>query len=256
MKTTITLDIKKSVHENANAYFEKAKKAKRKLESLLEHEKRMEKKALKEEKTQPKLIKKVERKRHWYEKFRWCRLSNGMLAIGGRDATTNEIVVKKHAEEGDLVFHTDMSGSPFVVVKADGAEISKEVAMEAAQLCGCFSRAWQRGFSAIEVFSCTPDQLSKTPESGEYIGKGAFIVRGKVTHYNPELALTVGIVDDAPMVGPHISVSAHASSVVKITQGDLKLSDAARQIAKRFEYTDLDAVVRALPTGGIKIEKD
>ena len=59
----------------------------------------------------------IEIKREWYEKFRWFISSEGFLVIGGRDATSNEIVIKKHADKNDLVFHTDIKGSPFHLSK-------------------------------------------------------------------------------------------------------------------------------------------
>jgi len=43
--------------------------------------------------------------KEWYEKFRWFISSDDFLILGGRDATSNEIVIKKHTEKNDLVFH-------------------------------------------------------------------------------------------------------------------------------------------------------
>ena len=37
------------------------------------------------------------------------------LVLGGRDATTNDILIKKHMEKEDLVFHTTDPGSPFFI---------------------------------------------------------------------------------------------------------------------------------------------
>ena len=123
----LTLSIEKSAHQNAVAYFEKAKKAKRKLDglniALQESESRLKKanelleKKKKQETTQDELEIQKDVKLHWYEKFRWFHASNGMLVIGGRDATSNETIVKNHMDADDLVFHTDMAGSPFFVIK-------------------------------------------------------------------------------------------------------------------------------------------
>ena len=122
----IILKLNKTVQENAAIYFEKSKKAKKKLDGALEAierskknlEKEKKKYAQKKEKEDAKPVKR-EVKKHWYDKFRWFVSSEGFLVIGGRDATTNEIVIKKHTDKEDVVFHTDMSGSPFFVVKSN-----------------------------------------------------------------------------------------------------------------------------------------
>ena len=79
-------------------------------------------KKLEENKVDPmdapkKIEKRVKIERKWYEKFRWFESSDGFLVIGGRDATSNEIVVKKHVEPNDVVFHADVQGAPFFVIK-------------------------------------------------------------------------------------------------------------------------------------------
>ena len=45
--------------------------------------------------------KKLERKksREWFEKFHWFYTSEGFLCIGGRDSTSNEIIIKKHTDK-------------------------------------------------------------------------------------------------------------------------------------------------------------
>jgi len=125
--TRITLDLTKSIEENAAAYFERAKKVKKKIggaeAALNENLKKLEELEHKRDKItaeKSKQEKLKERKAEWYEKFRWFMSSEGFLVLGGRDATSNEIVIKKHTEQNDLVFHTDMAGSPFFVVKTYG----------------------------------------------------------------------------------------------------------------------------------------
>ena len=120
----VELSIEKSVEENAQTYFEKAKKLRKKLEGAkkaLEETKKKEEKNLKKKqesesrKTQLEFEKSI--KKEWYEKFRWFWSSDGFLVIAGRDASSNEVVVKKHMENNDLVYHTEAPGSPFAIVK-------------------------------------------------------------------------------------------------------------------------------------------
>ena len=109
----IELYFNRSVGENASLYYEQAKKARKKVEgaraALASSRLRLEELG-REKEAAAKPVKK-----EWFEKFRWFVSSEGFLCIGGRDATTNEIVVKKHVEKDDLVFHTEMAGSPFFV---------------------------------------------------------------------------------------------------------------------------------------------
>lgn len=60
------------------------------------------------------------RPRRWFEKFRWFHTSEGLLAIGGRDAGTNSLLVRRHLAAEDLVFHAEIPGSPFFVLKGGG----------------------------------------------------------------------------------------------------------------------------------------
>ena len=99
----LVLDLKKSVEKNASDYFEKAKKIKKKikgaqealqksLKKLKDLETKKEKLSVEEEKK--KIAK--QRKKEWYEKFRWFLSSDKFLVLGGRDATSNEVLIKKH----------------------------------------------------------------------------------------------------------------------------------------------------------------
>ena len=118
----IKLLLDKSIEENASVYYNNAKKFKKKKEganiAIEIAKKKLEKlqKTAKKEDDKEEITKEI-RKKEWYEKFRWFISSEGYLAIGGRDATTNEIIIKKHTEKNDIVLHTDMAGSPFFVIK-------------------------------------------------------------------------------------------------------------------------------------------
>lgn len=122
----IALDLRKSLEENAASYFDTAKKARSKIvgakEAIARAEKEREKAQIKAEhmKKKDNAPRKM-RKKSWYEKFKWFVASNGMLVVGGRDASTNELLIKKYVvdKEGDIIFHTDAAGSPFTVIKAE-----------------------------------------------------------------------------------------------------------------------------------------
>src|SRR3989338_1320312 len=188
----LELDTKKSVEQNAAVYYDRAKKIKKKIEGAKTALAQSRLKLAELEKKEIKEIKKKEapRAKEWYEKFRWFYTSEGLLVIGGRDATTNEIVVKKHTDKDDLVFHTDMIGSPFFVIKNTGS-IGEASIKEAADATLTFSRAWKLEMQSSSVFYCRPDQLTKEAPSGEFVPKGGFITKGKLTYAENKVNLAI-----------------------------------------------------------------
>lgn len=262
----VTLWINKTLEQNAAVFFEKAKKAKHRLEGVKktiaryeEENQRLLESEKKEEEQEARLLEEKEKLKarlaQWYHKFRWFKTSDGVLVIGGRDATTNEAIIKKHTETGDLVLHTDMAGSPFLVIKGNGKPISDTAKQQAADAACTFSRAWKLGMPRQEVFCAKPDQLSKTGKAGEFVPKGAFVILGKVAYIENKINLAVGIDDEGHvMAGPLEAVSVHCKAFVELQQGDIKPSDMAKQIKHKIEGGSLDEIIRALPAGGFKIK--
>lgn len=255
----ITFDVRKTVDENATVYFEASKKAKKKFagatkaveKTELQLQALLKKQELEEKQS---TTAKASREKKWYEKFRWFISSEGMLCIGGRDATTNEIVVKKHTDKDDIVFHTEMSGSPFFVIKAEGKIIGQATLEETGIAAASFSRAWRLGLTNTEVFHVKPEQLSKTAKAGEHLEKGAFIVKGHAIKQDAEIKLAVGNIDGVIMCGPVASVKKNCSKYMEISQGNEKTSSTAKKIKKKIGG-EIDDIVRVLPSGGCKITR-
>ncbi|MFX1314045.1 MAG: NFACT RNA binding domain-containing protein, partial [Promethearchaeota archaeon] len=119
-------------------------------------------------------------KKNWYEKFRWFISSDGFLIIGGKDAISNEIIFKKYIDQFDLVFHTNFPGSPLTIIKNnENKEIPQSTIKETSDFVASFSRAWKENWGIADVFYVKPNQISKSPPSGEYLSKGSFIISGK-----------------------------------------------------------------------------
>ncbi|NQU78992.1 DUF814 domain-containing protein [Candidatus Woesearchaeota archaeon] len=258
----VVINPKLSVEQNAESYFNKAKLARKKLEGAkkalvislkrLEEEKQSKDSQLGKIKEQHKEVKR--RKPEWYEKFRWFISSEGFLVIGGRDATTNEIVVKKHTDKEDIVFHTDMSGSPFFIVKTDGKEPGPNTLQEVADATLCFSRAWKMGLMTTPVFWVTPEQVTKEAAAGEHLSKGAFMIRGKTNYLNPIPNCAVCVLEDGRvMCGPVAAIKKQCKDVIELIQGKNKPSDIAKIVKKKFGG-ELDEIIRALPSGGTDIK--
>ena len=256
----IEIDWTKSVGENASIYFERAKKLKKKLEgakrALAEAKEKLKKLAQKIEREKREKETKKERKKEWYEKFRWFFSSNGFLCIGGRDATTNEIVIKKYTEKDDLVFHADFSGAPFFVVKSQGKKIDKQSIEECGIAAGSFSKAWRLGLSYVDVYFVKPEQVSKKTKAGEYLTKGAFMIYGKKNYMKVELKLAVGCAGGKVISGPVEAVAKQTKNYAVIIPGNEKPSAIAKEIKKKLKCdADLDEIIRMLPPGESKIVK-
>jgi predicted ribosome quality control (RQC) complex YloA/Tae2 family protein len=261
----IILDSNKTLDQNAAEYFEKAKKAKRKIEgikkalAMFEKEKEellaKKEKAVKEYEMREQEKKKPKREKQWYEKFRWFFSSEGFLCIGGRDSTTNDILVKKHMAPEDIVFHTEMPGSPFFIVKSEGRKIGEETLNETAQATAVFSRAWKMGIGSARVYWILPEQVSKEANSGEYLGKGSFMINGKRNISEPKMEMAVGLNKEGMiMAGPVNAVVKNCSKYVLLIQGQEKKTDIAKQV-KKLIGGELDDIVSVLPAGEFEIKK-
>tara|TARA_Y100000310_G_C20669049_1_gene809233 strand:+ start:455 stop:1234 length:780 start_codon:yes stop_codon:yes gene_type:complete len=257
----VEIDLKKSLEENAGIYFDKAKKAKKKLKGAAEAIEQTKKQLAKLEKEESKFLKEEEkkevkkvRKKEWYEKFHWFISSEGFLCIGGKDATSNEIIIKKHTEKSDLVFHTEMPGSPFFIVK-NGVEAGEITLKETAQATAVYSRAWKRGLGTAEVYSIKPEQVSKTAQSGEYLTKGSFMIYGKRTYFRPKMEYAIGLVEDEIISGPLSAVEKKTKKFVVVVIGKYKKSDLAKKIKHKLKGGDVDDIVKFLPTGGAEMRK-
>jgi predicted ribosome quality control (RQC) complex YloA/Tae2 family protein len=266
----LILDLKKSIEENASNYFEKAKKIKKKIkgaeEALQQSIKKLKDLERKKEKleAEEKENKVVERNKEWYEKFRWFKSSDGFLVLGGRDATSNEIVIKKHTDKNDLVLHTDITGSPFFVIKSNAGKskisgttsggnkkIPKSTIKEAADATVTFSRAFKLGIETTPTFAAKPEQLTKEAKPGEFVPKGGFVTKGKLEYIDNKINLTIGITKDrAIMSGPLEAIKKHCKKYIILKQGDEKVSSIAKKINYKLgKGLSLDEIIRALPAG-------
>lgn len=273
----IEIGLYDSVYKSAQEYYLSSKKNKKKLESALIAKSDLEKK-LNAENAKSTLIKersvaKVKRPTFWFEKFYWSISTNGHLIVAGRDSTTNELLIKKYLEKDDVAFHTNIQGAAFVLLK--GGSKAKEVDLkDAALFAGCFSKAWKEGFGSIDVYSITPDQVSKTPGPGEYLPKGSFVIRGEREWYKSmDLRLSFSLLDISkffesekiylPFAGSESAVKKNAKTEIsQVLQGKLKKGDAAKKLNSKFfgflktndaRYLTLDDFVKQLPSGNMEI---
>ncbi|OPY28615.1 MAG: hypothetical protein A4E28_01415 [Methanocella sp. PtaU1.Bin125] len=252
-EATVNIDIALTVPQNAQAYYDKAKKITAKKEGAL---KAIGQTKAAMAKAQPAAAdaagkKKVKastkpRKPRWYDRFRWFHTSDGFLVVGGRDADSNEEIVKKYMDRNDVFFHAQAHGAPITVVKAEGREVTPQALAETAQFAVSYSSVWKAGQFSGDCYWVRPEQVSKTPESGEYVAKGAFIVRGERNYVKDvPVRAAIGIRFDESgcyvIGGPVDAVKARAKYSVIIEPGELNQGDAAKKIYRYFtEHASAD----------------
>lgn len=182
----ISIDPSKSVYGNAAEYFDAAKKLKKKAtdtgKAVNDSEKELQdvgKEAIKREESK----RAAPPKKQFYHEFHWFFTSEGLLAIGGKEAKQNELVVKKHLKENDLFFHADIHGASAVVLKDGKTKASEKSLQETAQFAGCYSSAWRARLPSVDVYAVGKDQVSTSALTGEYLAKGSFLITGKKQYF-------------------------------------------------------------------------
>ena len=268
--TSIIIDPKLSIPENAENYYEKSKKAKKKTKGALiaieNTKKQLEKiKAKKEVAMENISIPKKREKKNlkWYEKLRWFITSDNTLVIGGRDAGTNEAVVKKYLDNNDIYLHADIHGASSTAIKLEGKSLNDTILKESGEFAASFSSAWSKGFTTQDVFWVHPDQVSKTPEAGEFLAKGSFVIRGNRNYIrSARVKIAIGIVDyegKRIMAGPVESLEAHCENYVVLKPGYTKKEAIAKKILHKINEDDLltlDDIIRVLPSGKCDIDEE
>lgn len=260
--TTVEIFVNESIENNVGRYYDLVKKFKKKREGAL---KAMEKPLRKKAATGRKAL--SPRKKKWYHRFRWFYTSDGVLAIGGRDADQNEELVKKYMEGKDLFFHAEVHGASVVILK--GETVHPE---EVAEFAASYSNAWKAGQFSADVYSARPEQVSKTPESGEYVAKGSFIIRGERVYYrDTPLGISIGIQlePEAGVIGgPEAAVTGRAKYSVSLMPGRFEPNDIAKKILRHFrqKFPETEAkvfrniitaeeIAAFVPPGGSDIEE-
>ena len=206
------------------------------------------------------------RKKSWYERYRWFFTSDGILAVGGRDSSSNSALVRKHMEADDKIFHAEINGSPFFILKNTSGSMMPLSLEETAHATVCFSRAWQVSGHGLSSFWVKPDQIKKAAPTGQSMGKGSFMIYGTRNFIRvASLKLAVGILKQDEnfllVSGPVEPIKKNCLCYVIIEPGGSPISDVAKKIRAEFNKSDekfqklfvVDDYVRALPTGSSKI---
>jgi predicted ribosome quality control (RQC) complex YloA/Tae2 family protein len=214
--------------------------------------------------------------KYWYERYRWFVTTDGHLVIGGRDASSNSAVIRKHLTENDIVFHAEIHGSPFFLVKNAKNQENGNFVDETAQATVSFSRAWKDGLSSGDAYWVFPNQVKKGAPTGQYLPKGSFVIEGKRNFCKGvELKLSIGLIQIENnrytiVCGPSNAIRRRSLVFASLLPGGSDPMNLAKKVKSEFvrvisefdsdlaDYLKkivLDEFIRMLPSGQSKIER-
>ena len=178
--------------------------------------------------------------------------------------------MKKYLQKKDIFFHAHVSGSPAVVIKTEGKEVPETTLLEAAQFTVSYSSIWKSGQVSGDAYWVLPEQVSKTPESGEYVAKGAFVIRGKRNYFKDIMlgtALGLELGEEKRLIGgPLGAVKKTAQFIMEVLPGEFNQNDISKKIYRilneKFEDKKLikmiaspDRIAMFLPAGSSSIKE-
>ena len=269
-ESKIQIDPDSSLPTIASKLFDESKKQKgavKSIEKLMKQtESKLEKTIEKGEIAKGAVGFKEVRKKSWFERYRWFYTSDEVLAVGGRDSSSNSAIIRKYLEKNDKVFHAEVHGSPFFLLKGEDEELLPLSLEEVAHATVCFSRAWQISAYGMSSFWVNPDQVKKGAPTGQSMAKGAFMINGTRNFIKvSSLKLAVGIFkqdeDYLLVCGPPEPIKKKCLCYAVIEPGGSTMSDVAKKIRAEFDKVNdnfkkiflIDDYVRALPTGSSKV---
>ncbi|MDD4244816.1 MAG: ribosome rescue protein RqcH [Candidatus Methanomethylophilaceae archaeon] len=258
---SVTLNYTKNIDANASDIYQRSKdlsdKAKRADDALKETLDALEKKEKGLIKEKRKMASRAQpTKQFWFERYKWFITTGGRLVIAGRDAHTNDGIVKKHLKDNDVYAHADVHGAPSVILK-EGKSASDAELREACIFAITQSKGWVSAVGEGSAFWVFPDQVSKTPEAGEFVPRGAFIIRGKRNYeYHIPLKMAVGEItymnERKVMCAPVECIKDRSSKYFIIEPGRGKAGKTAAQMARELSVPE-EEVSRIIPPGDSQI---
>ena len=263
----IKIDLSSSLPTTASSLFNESKKQKAAIGSieklLRKTESELEKVIKKGESAKPVSFSQV-RKKNWFERYRWFYTTDGVLAVGGRDSSSNSAIIRKHLDKNDKVFHAEISGSPFFLLKVNGAATPASLT-EVAHATVCFSKVWKEPMYGSSAYWVNPDQVKKGAPSGQSMAKGSFMIEGQRNFVKiSTLKMCVAIIkhEESYLLTcgpPSLKDAAVCYAMIEPTGQDM--ADVAKRIRYVFLSSNekiakpfsIDDYVRVLPAGPCRI---
>lgn len=173
----------------------------------------------------------------WFSRFLWVETSGGFLAIGGRDASQNEVIVRRYLGPRDIFMHADIHGAAVFVILTQGREVGERDLHEVATLAASYSKAWKAGLSSVDVFWVYGEQVKLAAPPGQYLPRGSFMVYGQRNYIKSvRLRLGIGVAyygDSYDIViGPPELVASRAAAWVEVVPGGLSVDEVSKEIRR------------------------
>ncbi|KZF22356.1 hypothetical protein L228DRAFT_221227 [Xylona heveae TC161] len=252
-RLAVDLDLGLSPWSNARIYYDQKKgaavKEQKTMQASTKALKSTEKKVaadLKKGLQQEKQVLRPVRKQLWFEKFLFFISSDGYLILGGKDAQQNEMLYRRYLKKGDIYVHAELQGAASVIVKNNpstpDAPIPPSTLSQAGNLSVATSVAWDSK-AVMSAWWVNYDQVSKSAPTGEYLGTGSFMIRGK-KNFLPPAQLLLGFA-----VMFQISEESKARHVKhRLRDEDSIVADRASNAIADLKVTDdADGSVSATP---------
>jgi predicted ribosome quality control (RQC) complex YloA/Tae2 family protein len=263
----VTLDLDRPLRESAQSFFEESKRIRGKLEgaeaALKDTERKLATPSPQPSGRRAPSEPEARRKVHWFERYRWFISSEGAIVIAGRDASSNDLLVRRHLKDGDFYVHADLHGAASVVVKhpePGNPPIGEPTLREAAQWAVAFSKAWRAGLASASAFWVPNDQVSKSAASGEFVAKGAWVVHGtKNILRDLPMELALGTVsyegESLWTVAPPSAIRARGTIRALLVPGVERARDAVEVELARELGIPRSRLQGLLPAGGIEARR-
>lgn len=266
IEETIIIDMRKSISENAEKAYGDSKKFKHKQEGAkkaIQHTKQIIE-SIQKQREKDQEIQKLERpqpqRTFWFEKYHWFLSTQGNLVIGGRDAKSNDLLVKKHLENMDRYAHADIQGAPSCIIKHKTyddkpVDITEQAVNQGCIFSAVYSKAWKQ-FSEAQAYWVLPEQVSKTPRSGEFIPKGSFIIRGQRNYCKCKLEMGIGSLSldgtEKMIGGPVEAIQRWCDRYVILRPSNIDRKQLTQKLSILFKRS-VDDINKVLPPGGCSV---
>ncbi len=251
----IKVDPQSSIQAIASTLFNESKKQMRATDTINLEKKKTEKSLELYRKqasiAQDSIVFAVQRKKEWFERYRWFITSDGRLAIGGRDTSSNSAVIRKHLNKNDMVFHAEIVGSPFFLLR-ESTENDLASVKEVSQATVCFSRAWRAGVYGLNAYWIKPDQVKTAAPSGQFIAKGSFVIEGSRNFVQVStLQLAIGLYEKNEnyllMCGTPSAIKKNCIYYIIIEPSGIDMTELARKIKlELMKFKEKEEIVKAI----------
>ncbi|MCW1311355.1 MAG: NFACT RNA binding domain-containing protein [Candidatus Rehaiarchaeum fermentans] len=190
----------------------------------------------------------------WYGRFRYSYTKDNSLLFWGKDQEQNESIIKKYLKKDDYVFHANILGAPFLILRGELTEQNKE---EAAILAAAYSSFWKNRFYEGEVFLFRGEQITRSPPSGEYLKKGAFYIVGKRELIKTPIFVYIGLSKKENMLSILPYAHKPETSYILIEPDAERKTDRILKILEKKAkiLIEKDKIDKLIPPGGFRIKE-